>query len=68
MPDTPEHLRDLQEQLREQEEELFVLQEAKDAGLELTQEEAGKHGKLPEMITATKQEIAGVRRGLGSDR
>jgi hypothetical protein len=45
-----------------------VLQSAKDAGLELTQDEAGKHGALPEMIAATKSEIAGVKRGLGLAR
>lgn len=60
-PDTPEHLRELEAQLRQQEEEFFVLQNAKDAGLELEQDEAGRHGKLPEMIAATKSEIAVVR-------
>jgi hypothetical protein len=68
MPDTPERLSELEEQLRQQEEVLFVLQSAKDAGLELNQDEAGAYGKLPEMIAATKSEIAGARRGLGLDR
>lgn len=67
-PDTPQRLRELEAQLRQQEEEFFVLQNAKDAGLDLTQDESARHAALAEMIAATKSEIDGVRRGLGHDR
>jgi hypothetical protein len=68
MPDTPERLSELEEQLREQEEVLFVLQSAKDDGLELNQDETGRHGALPEMVAVTKSQIAGKRRSLRLDR
>lgn len=68
MAEPRERLHALEKQLGEQEEELFALQTAKDAGLELTQGEAGRHGALPEMIAETKSEIDGERRSLGLDR
>jgi hypothetical protein len=67
MPDTPEGLRRLEGQLRELEEELAESERKKAAGGGLSNIEAGKFGKLPEMIAAKKTEIAGALHGLGWD-
>jgi hypothetical protein len=65
--DTPERLRELEDELRALERDLTGLERKKAAGLELSGDEQGRFGKLPEMIAAKNRDIAGVLRGLGWD-